>query len=67
MAEINFKAIIKERGFPLSMRHFGRIVDLTDHRLRGIYREDQARFYRLLDVAIERWESICKGVRDERD
>ncbi len=59
---MDFKAIIKERGFTLSFADFGRIVCLTPHHLRELYRTDQDRFFRLLDTAIERWKSICEKV-----
>lgn len=59
---MDFKQVLKERGFLLSFRDFGRIVKLTPHHLREIYRTDQARFFKLLDTAIERWESICQKV-----
>ncbi len=57
---MDFKAIIRERGFTLSFADFGRIVCLTPKRLREIHRDDEQRFFKLLDIAIFRWTSICK-------
>ncbi len=54
--------MLRERGFALSFADFGRIVCLTPHHLRELYRTDQDRFFRLLDTAIERWKSICEKV-----
>lgn len=65
MDKTDFKKILREHGFPLSMRDFGRIVCLTPSRLRGIYRQDSDRFFRLLSVAVERWDSICRNVREK--
>lgn len=62
MTSIDFKAILRERGFLLSFRDFGRIVKLTPHHLRVLYRTDQERFLKLLDTAIERWNSICEKI-----
>lgn len=59
---MSFKEILRDRGFPLSLCDFGLIVKLTPKRLREIYKEDQDRFFRLLDTAIERWDSICEKV-----
>ena len=59
---MDFKAILRERGFTLSFADFGRIVLLTPNHLRELYRTDQDRFFRELDTAIERWNSICKKV-----
>ncbi len=59
---MDFKAILRERGFTLSFADFGRIVKLTPKRLREICIADQDRFFLLLDIAIERWNSICKKV-----
>jgi hypothetical protein len=57
---MDYKKILLERGFPLSFRSFGKIVIFTPHHLRRIYVNDNDRFFKLLDIAIERWESICK-------
>jgi hypothetical protein len=57
----DFVAILRERNFPLSFRDFGRIVGLTPHHLRELYRSDQDRFFTLLDDASEKWLSICKS------
>ena len=59
---MDFKAILRDRGYTLSFADFGRIVCLTPHHLRVIYKSDQERFYLLLDVAVVRWNSICKKV-----
>ncbi len=59
---MDYKKLIKERGFPLSLTHFGRIVCLTPHHLRELYNSDRERFDRLLSIAIERWDGICEKV-----
>lgn len=59
---MDFKAILQESGFPLSFRDFGRIVGYTPNHLRRLYREDQDRFFELLSIAVERWNSICVKV-----
>jgi len=60
---MDFKQVLRERGFLISFRDFGRIVKLTPKRLREIYKEDQERFFMLLDTAIEKWNSICEKIK----
>ena len=57
----NFITILRERNFPLSFRDFGRIVGLSSNHLRLLYKTDQDRFFSMLDDAVSKWNSICKG------
>ena len=59
---VDYKKILLERGFPLSFRNFGKIVKFTPHHLRRIYIKDNVRFFKLLDIAICRRDSVCAKV-----
>lgn len=57
---VDFKKILRERGFPLSMVVLGYIVKYDPQYIRQLYTSDRDRFYYILDTGIKRLESISK-------